>query len=47
MSKKEFDILKSILDDIDSADDKIDVLERLHFEVKKMVNEYVKQRLSR
>lgn len=45
MSKKEFEILKSILDAIDSADDKIDPIERLYFEVKKMVNDYIKQRL--
>lgn len=40
MNKKEFEILKSILDDIDSADDKIDAIERLHLEVKKMVKIY-------
>lgn len=47
MSKKEYEIFKSILDDMDSSDDKIDVLERLHFEVKKMVDEYIKQRSNR
>lgn len=46
MSRKEFEILKSILDDIDVSDDKIDALERLHHEVKKIINEYIKQKIK-
>ena len=37
MNKIEKEILLSICQDIDNADDKIDALERLHGEVKKML----------
>lgn len=37
MNKSEKEILLSICQDIDDADDKIDALERLHIEVKKML----------
>lgn len=40
MSRKEFEIFSSILDDMETSDDKIEVLERLYFVVKNMVNEY-------
>lgn len=46
MSRKEFEIFCSILDDMDASDDKIEVLERLHFVIKNMVNEYVKQKCA-
>lgn len=38
MTQAEKEILAEICDDIDSADDKIDGLERLYIEVKKMIN---------
>ncbi len=37
MNKREKEILTSICRDIDNTDDKIDVLERLYFEVKRMI----------
>lgn len=37
MNKKEREILISIIKDIDESDDKIDVIERLFWEVKKML----------
>lgn len=40
MTKAEKEILTEICDDIGSADDKIDGLERLYSEVKKMVYSY-------
>lgn len=38
MNKREKEVLLSVCKDIDDTDDKIDVLERLHREVKKMLN---------
>lgn len=38
MNKKEKEVLLSVCKDIDDTDDKIDALERLHREVKKMLN---------
>lgn len=38
MNKNEKEILLSVCRDIDEADDKIDALERLHSEVKRMLN---------
>lgn len=38
MNKYEKDILLSVCREIDAADDKIDVLERLHSEVKRLLN---------
>ena len=38
MSKKEREDLISIIDDVQKSDNKIDVLERLLFTVKRMVN---------
>lgn len=37
MNKIEKEVLLSVCQDIDNADDKIDALERLHREVKKML----------
>lgn len=37
MTKSEKEILASICRDIEDSDDKIDALERLYFEVKRMV----------
>lgn len=38
MNKKEHEILASIIEDMKKSDDKIETLERLYFEVKKMLN---------
>lgn len=38
MTKKEREELIAIIDDVKESDDKIDVLERLLFTVKRMVN---------
>ena len=38
MTKKEREELIAIIDDIQESDDKIDMLERLYFTVKRMVN---------
>lgn len=38
MTKREKEILSSIIHDIDNSDDKIDPLERLYNEVKNMLN---------
>lgn len=38
MTKKESEELIAIIDDIQESEDKIDVLERLYFTVKRMVN---------
>lgn len=38
MNKSEKEILLSICQDIDDAEDKIDALERLHREVKRLLN---------
>jgi hypothetical protein len=38
MTKKEREELIAIIDDVQESDDKIDVLERLLFTVKRMVN---------
>ena len=38
MNKSEKEVLLSVCQDIEDADDKIDALERLHSEVKKMLN---------
>ncbi len=37
MNRKEREILSSIINDVEESDDKIDVLERLYFEVKSMI----------
>jgi hypothetical protein len=37
MTKREKEILSSIIDDIDNSDDKIDPLERLYLSVKEML----------
>ena len=38
MTKKEREELIAIIDDMQESDDKIDILERLYFTVKRMVN---------
>ena len=38
MSKSEKEVLLSVCQDIEDSDDKIDALERLYSEVKKMLN---------
>lgn len=38
MTKREKEILSSIIDDVSESDDKIEVLERLYLEVKEMIN---------
>ena len=38
MNKSEREVLLSVCQDIDDAEDKIDALERLYSEVKKMLN---------
>lgn len=38
MNKSEKEVLLSVCQDIEDADDKIDALERLYSEVKKMLN---------
>lgn len=38
MNKREKEVLWSVCQDIDNADDKIDALERLHSEVKRLLN---------
>lgn len=38
MTKKEREELIAIIDDMQESDDKIDMLERLYFTVKRMVN---------
>lgn len=37
MTKNEREILADIVDDIDNSDDKIDALERLYYEIRKMI----------
>lgn len=37
MTKAEREELSSIIEDIEKSDDKIDILERLYFTVKKMI----------
>ena len=38
MTKSEYELLSIIVKDIENSDDKIDVLERLYFEVKRLLN---------
>ena len=37
MNKREKEILMSICQDVEDSEDKIDVLERLYFEVKRLI----------
>ena len=46
MTKKELEIIESILLDIEDSDDRIDVLERLYIEIRQMVREQSEKKLG-
>lgn len=46
MNKNEREILTSCVEDIQSSDDKIEPLERLYAEVKKLLQAHAKKHLS-
>ena len=46
MTKKELEIIESILLDIEGSDDRIDGLERLYIEIRQMVREQSEKKLG-